>query len=192
MRLRFHLSMSIAVLVVFGGATTKPGLADPSPAASPSPPTQKTAVARALPARPNPKIAATRRSAVISNNRSCVEAPRQITNTAQTVRAVGPGETGSAAWYGGGYIGRRTTSGQVLDSITPTAAHRTLPLNSLVRVTNLGNGRSVVAKVNDRGPISPSLMIDMSPKAAEQLDMKAAGIARVMVEQVVAIPPDAK
>jgi rare lipoprotein A len=95
--------------------------------------------------------------------------------------------TGNAAWYGGPYLGRHTTNGERLDSIHPTAAHRTLPLNSLVRVTNLKNGRSVIVRVTDRGPVSESLIIDMSPKAAEQLDMKAAGIARVTVEQVAVI-----
>ncbi|HYM71969.1 MAG TPA: septal ring lytic transglycosylase RlpA family protein [Stellaceae bacterium] len=110
---------------------------------------------------------------------------------APRVRSVGPREMGDAAWYGGRYVGRRTSSGQVLDRIHPTAAHRTLPLNSLARVTNLDNGRSVVVKVTDRGPVSDSLVIDVSPVAAEQLDMKAAGVVPVMVEQVVALPPDA-
>jgi rare lipoprotein A (peptidoglycan hydrolase) len=111
---------------------------------------------------------------------------------AQAIRAVGLRQTGAAAWYGGSYIGRRTSSGERLDTVHPTAAHRSLPLNSLARVTNLGNGRSVIVRVTDRGPVSESLLIDMSPKAAEQLDMKTAGIARVMVEQVVAVTAGAK
>jgi rare lipoprotein A len=106
---------------------------------------------------------------------------------AQAVRTVGHCETGNAAWYGGPYLGRHTSNGERLDSIHPTAAHRTLPLNSLVRVTNLKNGRIVIARVTDRGPVSQALVIDMSPRAAEQLDMKMAGIAQVMVEQVVAV-----
>ncbi|HZK89608.1 MAG TPA: septal ring lytic transglycosylase RlpA family protein [Stellaceae bacterium] len=108
------------------------------------------------------------------------------------VRCVGRIETGRAAWYGGHYIGQRTSSGDRLDTIRPTAAHRTLPLNSLARVTNLQNGRSVIVKVTDRGPVSPSLLIDMSPRAAEQLAMKDAGVVPVKVEQVVEVAPAAK
>jgi rare lipoprotein A len=108
------------------------------------------------------------------------------------VRPIGKAETGTAAWYGGRYVGRRTTSGSRLDTIHPTAAHRTLPLNSLARVTNLDNGRSVVVRVTDRGPISASLLIDMSPRAADDLQMKHAGVVPVRVEQVVEVPTDTK
>lgn len=108
------------------------------------------------------------------------------------VRAIGKAETGTAAWYGGRYVGRRTSSGSRLDTIHPTAAHRTLPLNSLARVTNLDNGRSVVVQVTDRGPVNASLLIDMSPRAAEELQMKHAGLVPVRVEQVVEVPPDPK
>lgn len=111
---------------------------------------------------------------------------------AMCVRSVGNAETGTAAWYGAGYVGRRTSSGERLDTIHPTAAHRTLPLNSLARVTNLANGRSVVVRVTDRGPISASLLIDMSPKAADELQMRQAGLVPVRVEQVVEVPVDPK
>ena len=191
MRLHFPITMSIAALVAFGASSGKPAVADAPHAATYHTRTHKIAAAQPLSPRPRPKIAS-RRSSATANRRMCVEAPRPIAVAAPPVRAVGPAQTGSAAWYGGKYIGRRTSSGEVLDRITPTAAHRTLPLNSLVRVTNLGNGRSVVAKVNDRGPVSQSFLIDMSPKAAEQLDMTASGVARVRVEQVVAVPPDAE
>lgn len=111
---------------------------------------------------------------------------------AMCVQPVGRAETGTAAWYGGRYIGRQTSSGSRLDTVHLTAAHRTLPLNSLARVTNLDNGRSVVVRVTDRGPISNSLLIDMSPKAADELQMKHAGIVPVRVEQVVEVPTDPK
>jgi rare lipoprotein A len=104
------------------------------------------------------------------------------------VRCVGKPETGTAAWYGGRYLGRRTSSGERLDTIHPTAAHRTLPLNSLARVTNLRNGRSVVVRVTDRGPVADDLLIDMSPSAAAELRMKEAGLVPVRVEQVVEVP----
>jgi rare lipoprotein A (peptidoglycan hydrolase) len=108
------------------------------------------------------------------------------------VRAVGKCQTGRAAWYGGNYLGRRTSSGDRLDAVHPTAAHRSLPLNSLARVTNLRNGRSVVVRVTDRGPINHSLLIDMSPRAADELRMKEAGLVPVRVEQVVEVPPNTK
>jgi rare lipoprotein A len=108
------------------------------------------------------------------------------------VKAIGPCLIGSAAWYGGRYIGRRTSSGEPLDQIHATAAHRTLPLNSLVRVTNLSNGRSVVVRITDRGPVSERLLIDMSPRAADELAMKTAGIVPVSVEQVVEVADASK
>jgi rare lipoprotein A len=102
------------------------------------------------------------------------------------VRVIGPREIGKAAWYGGRHLGRRTASGEPLDSTHPTAAHRSLPLHSLVRVTNLSNGRSALATINDRGPVSRSLLIDVSPRVAEALDMMGAGVAKVVVEPVAA------
>lgn len=100
------------------------------------------------------------------------------------VRVIGHREVGSAAWYGGRHLGLRTASGDRLDAVHATAAHRSLPLRSLVRVTNLSNGRSVIARINDRGPVSRSLLIDVSPRVAEALDMKRSGIASVSVEPV--------
>jgi rare lipoprotein A (peptidoglycan hydrolase) len=104
-------------------------------------------------------------------------------------QVLGTHETGSAAWYGPRHIGHRTASGDRLDTVSPTAAHRSLPLNSLARVTNLKNGRSIVVKVTDRGPWGGNRLIDVSPKAAEELDMKRAGIVRVKVEPVVVVKP---
>src|SRR4051812_13584836 len=99
--------------------------------------------------------------------------------------AVGQGQVGRAAWYGNRLIGRLTATGERLDTVYATAAHRSLPLNSLARVTNLRNGRSVVVRINDRGPVSRSLLIDMSPRAAAAIDMINDGIANVMIEPVV-------
>jgi rare lipoprotein A (peptidoglycan hydrolase) len=105
-----------------------------------------------------------------------------------SMQVVGKREIGSAAWYGGSLVGRRTATGERLDAVHATAAHRSLPLNSLVRVTNLSNGRSVIATINDRGPVSRSLLIDVSPSVADELDMKRAGIATVAVEPVTRTP----
>ena len=103
------------------------------------------------------------------------------------LRVVGAREVGNAAWYGGRHIGRRTASGDRLDAVHATAAHRSLPLHTLVRVTNLRNGRSVIARITDRGPVSRNLLIDVSPSAAEELDMMRSGIATVAIEPVAAV-----
>jgi rare lipoprotein A len=93
-------------------------------------------------------------------------------------------EIGQAAWYD--LVGNRTSSGERLDSETPTAAHRSLPLGSCAKVTSLDTGRSVIVKINDRGPYSRRFIIDLSPRAAEELGMTQAGVAAVAVEPVAA------
>lgn len=87
---------------------------------------------------------------------------------------------GKAAWYN--FVGRRTASGEMLDTVTATAAHRSLPLASFAKVTNLGNGHSVVVKITDRGPYTRGRILDLSPRAADALDMKRVGVAAVVVE----------
>ncbi len=91
-------------------------------------------------------------------------------------------ETGIASWYGLQFHGRKTANGEVFDRMELTAAHRTLQLPSLVRVTNLENGRSLVVRVNDRGPYKRGRIIDLSEKAAELLDFKHKGTARVRLQ----------
>ena len=91
-------------------------------------------------------------------------------------------ETGVASWYGKKFHGKPTSSGEIYDMHEMTAAHKTLPLPTRVRVTNLTNGRSVIVKVNDRGPFIDNRIIDMSYSAAKQLDMIANGTALVEVE----------
>jgi rare lipoprotein A len=93
-------------------------------------------------------------------------------------------EQGVASWYGEPFHGRRTSSGEVFDMYKLTAAHKTLPLPSLVRVTSLDSGRSVVVTVNDRGPFVKDRLIDLSYEAARQLDIVKNGTGRVRVEAV--------
>jgi rare lipoprotein A (peptidoglycan hydrolase) len=97
---------------------------------------------------------------------------------------VGHREVGEAAWYGPRFLGKRTASGERLDTIHATAAHRWLPLHSLVRITNLRNGRSAVAVINDRGPYKRRLLIDLSPRTARELHMIEAGIVPVVIVPV--------
>ena len=90
---------------------------------------------------------------------------------------------GKAAWYD--LVGKQTASGEILDTVTATAAHRSLPLASYAKVTNLDSGRSVIVKINDRGPYTRGRIIDLSPRAADALDMKHAGVAAVVIEPLV-------
>lgn len=91
-------------------------------------------------------------------------------------------ETGVASWYGPDFHGKPTASGERYDQWEMTAAHKTLPLPSIVTVTNLENGRSVKLKVNDRGPFAHGRVIDVSRRAAEVLDFANKGTAKVRVE----------
>ena len=91
-------------------------------------------------------------------------------------------DTGTASWYGQKFHGRRTSSGEVYDMYQFTAAHKTLPLPSYARVTNLDNGQSVIVKINDRGPFKKNRLIDLSYAAAKKLGYMDQGTARVEVE----------
>jgi rare lipoprotein A len=93
-------------------------------------------------------------------------------------------EIGIASWYGPTFHGKASASGEVFDENAMTAAHPTLPIPSLVRVTNLENGRSVVVRLNDRGPFVDDRIIDMSRAASQALDMQGKGTARVRVQYV--------
>ena len=202
MSLRCATVLSLAALVLTGGAR-----ADQSPAHTAVDAIIRTAAvtdevarlasaATIAPENPVQTEAVKPKSDALAESLPAKAGRRHHDKTAKPgtlcVRPIGKAETGTAAWYGGRYLGRQTSSGSRLDTIHPTAAHRTLPLNSLARVTNLDNGRSVVVRVTDRGPVSKSLLIDMSPSAADELHMKHAGLAPVTVEQVVEVPADSK
>lgn len=103
--------------------------------------------------------------------------------------AVAPGnaeprsvEEGLASWYGPGFHGNLTANGEVFDEAAMSAAHRTLPLASLARVTRLDTGESVLVRINDRGPFIEDRIIDLSRAAAQALDFIDDGVARVRVE----------
>jgi rare lipoprotein A len=93
-------------------------------------------------------------------------------------------ETGVASWYGPGFHTKATANGETYDQQDHTAAHRTLQMPSIVRVTNLDNGRSTVVRINDRGPYARGRIIDMSRAAAEDLGMTGKGTARVRIDQL--------
>jgi len=88
---------------------------------------------------------------------------------------------GMASWYGGRHAGRRTASGEIHSTHLRTAAHRSLPLGTVVRVTNLKNGKDSVVRINDRGPYAGGRLIDLSEQAARDLSMLNDGVVPVRV-----------
>src|SRR5580704_3238668 len=106
--------------------------------------------------------------------------PKTRTQTAKNAAY----QVGTASWYGEDFVGKPTASGEDYDMYDMTAAHPTLPLGSYVRVTNLRNGRAVVVKVNDRGPVVPGRIIDLSYGAAQVLQFEQRGVQRVRLDLV--------
>lgn len=97
---------------------------------------------------------------------------------------------GTASWYGRGFHGRKTANGEVFDMASISVAHRTLPMPSYVRITNLANRRSIIARVNNRGPYVAGRLVDVSFHTAELLGFVEFGVARVRVEYVGPAPLD--
>lgn len=96
----------------------------------------------------------------------------------------GHSEIGMASWYGRQFHGRLTANGEVYDMTSLSAAHRTMPMPSYARVTNLRNGNSIIVRVNDRGPFHANRVVDLSSRASHLLDFRGHGVARVKVEYV--------
>ena len=117
---------------------------------------------------------------------TCSPAPRYTTAPGGVRRdlpgAVRWAQEGIASYYAGKFHGRRTANGETFDMHAMTAAHKTLPFNTRVRVTNLDNGRSVVVRINDRGPFVKGRIIDLSYGAAREAGLVGPGTARVLVE----------
>jgi rare lipoprotein A (peptidoglycan hydrolase) len=188
MRMPKTVGLSLALLVVSSAAMAKQTPSAQQQTApsfkvkSATPPRARSAKRTAAARR-----ASTRRDKAVELSRDTVQRVASLPAADQYIgpmNVAGRSQVGRAAWYGNQHVGRLTSSGEPLDTVHATAAHRSLPLHSLVRVTNLNNGRSVVVRINDRGPVSPSLLIDMSPSAAAAIDMIDQGIARVMIEPV--------
>ena len=117
------------------------------------------------------------------NNKAAVPAV-----TVPVTRPAHPYQVGTASWYGDYFEGKPTASGEPYNMYELTAAHPTLPLGTLVRVTNLRNHRTVVVRINDRGPIVPGRIIDVSYGAAKMLHFQNQGIQRVRLDVI----PDAE
>jgi len=98
-------------------------------------------------------------------------------------------QVGEASWYGPNFHGKTTANGEKYNMLLMTAAHRTLPFNTLVQVTNLGNGRTAVVRINDRGPFLKGRILDLSYTAARALGATLPGVIRVKIEVVGKAPP---
>lgn len=96
----------------------------------------------------------------------------------------GKAEVGTASYYGKEFHGKKTASGETFDMYALTAAHRTLPFGTKVKITRLNNGKSVIVVINDRGPYAKGRIVDLSYAAAKELDMIADGTAKVKLEVV--------
>lgn len=128
------------------------------------------------------------RAITLATNDSDNMMDRMSTLASQTVRKFS--QTGLASWYGRQFNGRKTASGERFDMHGLTAAHRSLPLSCYIRVTNRDNGKSVVVKVNDRGPFHASRILDLSYGAAQKLGITQRGTGNVTIERVAG--PDAQ
>ena len=109
-------------------------------------------------------------------------APAPVEQLEKTSEPAPPDQTGLAAFYHATFQGRRTTSGESFDHKGLTAAHKTLPFGTLVRVTNLRNSKSVIVRINDRGPMQPGRLIDLTHRAAGILGFVHQGMTKVILE----------
>lgn len=119
----------------------------------------------------------------------CSHRPAHVTTPLAPAR-IGTTETGVASWYGFPYHGRRAASGEIYDMQQLTAAHRKLPFQTWVEVTNLSNGKQVDVRINDRGPFAKGRILDLSQAAARDIDMLRSGTARVRLKVIA--PPHAE
>jgi len=189
MLMRRTIGISVAFLVISTGAMATP----PEKPASHHPDqpcghksqraTKPTARTHAVSLKPSGTHApSVRHEAAIRRRQATSHLAAHHDDEAAPLQPLGRREIGTAAWYN--HVGAATSSGERLDTMTPTAAHRTLPLYSYARVTHLDSRRSVVVRINDRGPWTRRFIIDLSPRAADELNMRHAGVAAVMIEPV--------
>lgn len=186
------LSLGALAVLLSGSSALIPVFADPSRAASERNPAEQvlietrlataTLAPAATPAAADPL--AIRDEQVIPEPAEVkpVQPPTPIAPAPAPSPRVVRVSSGQASWYGPGFYGNRTANGEVFRPGTMTAAHRTLPFGTRVRVTNLWNGRSAVVRINDRGPFHGARVIDLAHGAAQELGVLASGVAQVKLE----------
>jgi rare lipoprotein A len=150
---------------------------------TPPPPTMAAPAAAVAPA-PNSSTPSRAQAAPQSNVDKKQEKADEIARELSVPEGTKPlsVETGNASWYGAPYHNRRSSNGEIYDMNQLTAAHRTLPLGSTVRVTNLKTGHSTTVRITDRGPFVEGRIVDLSLAAAKQADIWQAGVAKVRLE----------
>lgn len=121
------------------------------------------------------------RNTIGNQNKPAIRRP-QATTAKRKAHRLKPYQVGTASWYGKQFEGKPTATGEPYDMHEFTAAHMTLPLGTWVKVTNLRNGNWVVVRINDRGPVVPGRIIDLSYGAARMLNFKARGLTRVRLD----------
>jgi rare lipoprotein A len=169
MNVRTHLLAACAALATFSAAHAQ--LAASAPAAMPATPAPAPAAAPAPASAPAPVIT------------PAPGAERKVMITAPAA-ASGDANEGKVAHYGAKFNGRKTASGEVFNSNAMTMAHKTLPFGTRVKVTNLANKKSVVVRVNDRGPTNPDRIGDLTTGAARKIGMTKAGVVDARLEVV--------
>ena len=134
----------------------------------------------------SPKVVGDGESVPKGGGRYLVGKPYTVAGRTYTPKevAANTSQTGKASWYGSAFHGRRTSNGEVYDMRSVTAAHPTWPLPSYVRVTNVANGRSMIVRLNDRGPFHSDRIMDVSSRVADALDFKRMGTANIRVDYV--------
>lgn len=132
----------------------------------------------------SPRVVADGQSVPKGGGRVMVGRPYQIAGRTYKPyeKSLGYSREGLASWYGPSFHGRKTANGEVFDKFSVSAAHPTMPLPSYARVTNLQNSRSIVVRVNDRGPFHGNRMLDVSQGVADALEFRRAGTARVRLD----------
>ena len=136
--------------------------------------------------RPSPRVVAEGEPVPKGGGRDHIGKPYVVAGKVYVPKDVADGysATGLASWYGTAFHGRKTANGEVFDRASVTMAHPTLPLPSYVRVTNMRNNHSIIARVNDRGPYHSNRLVDVSQTVAEALNFKHLGTTRVKIEYV--------
>jgi rare lipoprotein A len=134
----------------------------------------------------SPKVVADGEAVPRGGGRYLVGKPYTIAGRVYTPQEVAQNasQVGKASWYGAAFHGRRTSNGEVYDMRSLTAAHPTWPLPSYVRVTNTGNGRSMIVRLNDRGPFHAGRIMDVSSRVADALDFKRMGTANLKIDYI--------
>lgn len=168
-RLHLRAGLALTAVLLLPACSTRPAKTDPTPGPAQSASESAPSNGESHSKRGNPPF-------------------YEVYGRRYTVMASSSGyqERGVASWYGKKFHGRQTSNGEIYNMYAMTGAHKTLPLPTTVRVTNLRNGKTVVVRLNDRGPFVKNRLIDLSYAAAKELDMIASGTTLV---EVVAIPP---